>query len=98
MRVGFIALALALGGCQYIEYPTAGPDAGNPNRMAYVGQPGSQYDPAANPPRDVGQVTYNPDAPLANLPADETVPPPPAASAISTAPLTPVPGTTRLPR
>jgi hypothetical protein len=95
MRVGIIALALALGGCQYIEYPTHGPDAGNPNRMAYAGQPGGLYDRAANPPQDIGQVTYNPDAPLANnLPADETLPAPsisaPPAGTVTAAPLPPM--------
>ena len=95
MRFGIIALALALGGCQYIEYPLPGPDAGNPNRMAYAGQPGSLYDRAANPPTDIGRASYNAYAPLANnLPADETLPPPtlpgPLAGPVTAAPLAPM--------
>jgi hypothetical protein len=38
--------------------------AGNPNWNSYVGQAGSTYDAAANPPQTIGTVTYNPLAPL----------------------------------
>ncbi len=46
-----------------------GPQAGNPNDDAYVGQAGSTYDVAANPPRTAGIVTYDPYAPLPAPPA-----------------------------
>ena len=38
---------------------------GNPNWQPYAGQAGSTYDSAANPPKTVGTVAYNPYAPLA---------------------------------
>ena len=38
--------------------------AGNPNWDAYIGQPGSTYDSAANPAQTIGTVSYNPNAPL----------------------------------
>jgi hypothetical protein len=41
-----------------------GTSAGNPNDDAYIGQPDSTYDIAANPPRTDGVVSYNPYAPL----------------------------------
>jgi hypothetical protein len=97
MRVAVSALVLcvALGGCQYIKYPTHGPDAGNPDHDAYAGAPGSAYDRAANPPSDIGLASYNAYAPLANnLPADETLPAPtlagPAPGAVTAAPLPPM--------
>ncbi len=95
MRIGIVALALALGGCQSLEYPSHGPDAGNPNRMAYAGDPGSVYDRAANPPGNIGRATYDAYAPLTNLPADEMLPAPsldaPPAGAVTAAPLNPPP-------
>jgi hypothetical protein len=42
----------------------ASPNEGNPDADAYVGNPGSVYDVAANPPRTIGMVSYNPMAPL----------------------------------
>lgn len=96
MRVAVSALVLcvALGGCQYIKYPTHGPDAGNPDHDAYAEEPGSTYDHAANPPTNIGRASYDAYAPLAaNLPADETLPPPatsstvPPAGSVTTAPL-----------
>jgi len=96
MRIGIVALALALGGCQYIEYPPPGPDAGNPNHMPYAGGPGSLYDRAANPPSNIGRVSYDAYAPLANnLPADETLPAPnlsTPAGGVTAAPLPPTAG------
>ena len=41
--------------------------AGNPNWDNYAGQPGSTYDTAANPPQTIGQVQYNPYAPLPSV-------------------------------
>ena len=61
MRLIFVALAgLALSGCSIL---TGGND-GNPYNDAYAGSPGSIYDAAANPPQTIGQVTYDPMAPL----------------------------------
>lgn len=40
---------------------------GNPNWANYAGQPGSTYDAAANPPQTIGNVTYNPYAPLPSV-------------------------------
>ena len=37
---------------------------GNPNGQPYIGQAGSTYDAAANPPRTDSVVSYNPMAPL----------------------------------
>jgi hypothetical protein len=37
---------------------------GNPNGQSYAGQPGSTYDAAANPPKTVGTVSYDPYGPL----------------------------------
>lgn len=57
-----------------------GPD-GNPEHDAYAGQPGSVYDPAANPPQMLGTVTYNPDAvtpQVAPIPQAQTAPAPAA--------------------
>ena len=56
--------------------------AGNPNRDPYLGEPGSVYDSAANPPRTDAVVTYNPNAPLPppavnNAPANANMPAPP---------------------
>jgi len=83
MRIGIIALALALGGCQTIEYPSHGPDAGNPNHMAYAGASGSVYDRAANPPSDIGRSSYDAYGPLTDLPAGDTLPPPGAAAPLN---------------
>ena len=54
---------------------------GNPNGDAYIGQPGSVYDKAANPPRTAGVVTYNPYAPLPPQANASTATPMPAAPA-----------------
>ena len=93
MKAIFLAAvsAVSLSGCEYISYPTE--PAGNPGDLPYAGQPGSVYDPAANPPRDIGQVSYNANGPLEkNLPAGAYIPPPAAQSDVTTAPLTPLPG------
>lgn len=67
-------MSLALTGCALYR-----PSAGNPNGDAYVGQAGSTYEAAVNPAGTVGQVSYNPSAPL-----PETVQPPmPSGAAIS---------------
>ena len=75
MRVAIALMFCAtLGGCEYFHDPLQH-DPGNPAHDAYAGQPGSVYDAAANPPRDIGQVAYDPNAPLPrNLPADATLP------------------------
>jgi hypothetical protein len=88
--IGIVALALTLGGCQYVEYPLPGPDAGNPSRMPYAGGPGSLYDSAANPPSNIGRASYDAYSPLTNLPADEALPPPSAPLAVTAAPLPPM--------
>ena len=81
IAIGLLFLGTALGGCQYLGNPAWGPDAGNPNHFAYAGAPGSVYDVAANPPSDIGRVSYNAYAPLTNnLPADAALPPPTAAT------------------
>jgi hypothetical protein len=51
--------------------------AGNPDRTAYAGQPGSTYDAAANPAQPAAPIAYNPLAPLpapATTPANAPVP------------------------
>lgn len=52
-------LSLALSGCALYR-----PSAGNPNGDAYIGGPASSYEAQANPPKTVGEVSYNPSAPL----------------------------------
>jgi len=52
-------LSLALSGCALYR-----PSAGNPNGDAYIGSASSTYEARANPPKIVGQVSYNPSAPL----------------------------------
>jgi hypothetical protein len=52
-------MSLALAGCALYR-----PSAGNPNGDAYVGHAGSTYEAAVNPASTVGQVSYNPSAPL----------------------------------
>lgn len=66
-------MSLALTGCALYR-----PSAGNPNGDAYTGQAGSTYEASVNPPSTVGQVNYNPSAPL-----PETAQPPGASSGIS---------------
>ena len=72
-------LSLSLSACALYA-----PSAGNPNGNAYLGSAGSAYEPAVNPPHIMGQVTYNPSAPL-----PETTQPPVASGAGMTAPTTP---------
>ena len=64
-------MSLALTGCAFYR-----PSAGNPNGDAYLGNHGSTYETSANPPSTVGQVSYNPSAPL-----PETTQPPVASGA-----------------
>ncbi|HEY5083553.1 MAG TPA: hypothetical protein VII48_03455 [Rhizomicrobium sp.] len=52
-------LSLSLTGCALYR-----PSAGNPNGDAYVGHAASTYDTTVNPPASMGQVSYNPSAPL----------------------------------
>ena len=52
-------LSLALSGCALYR-----PSAGNPNGDAYIGSPASTYEARANPPKIMGEVSYNPSAPL----------------------------------
>jgi hypothetical protein len=75
---------LALPGCALYA-----PSAGNPNGDAYLGARGSTYEASVNPGQTVGQVAYNPSAPLPPT-ADTTMsngaplvapPPPPARPA-----------------
>jgi hypothetical protein len=42
---------------------------GNPDHQPYAGRPGSVYDAAANPPRQIGTVAYNPHTPAPGDPA-----------------------------
>ncbi len=72
-------LSLSLSGCVFYS-----PSDGNPNGNAYLGSAGSAYEPAANPPRIMGQVSYNPSAPL-----PETTQPPIASGAGMAVPNTP---------
>lgn len=60
-----------------VPYSWAFPGSdGNPEHDAYAGQAGSVYDPATNPPRQIGTVTYNPDAvSMTNDPAIGTMAP-----------------------
>jgi hypothetical protein len=80
----FIVGALCLGVCG-----CASPNEGNPDGAAYAGTPGSIYDVAANPPRIVGTVSYDPYAPLPAMPAMGTsgaAMPPPMPSSGAMAP------------
>lgn len=54
------ALALTLSGCALYR-----PSAGNPNGDAYIGNGGSTYEASVNPPKTVGEISYNPSAALA---------------------------------
>ena len=68
MKSGLILAGVAiLGPLNPLWFPYGafipGP-SGNPDWNAYAGQPGSTYDAAANPPRTIGTVTYDPYAPL----------------------------------
>jgi len=69
-------LSLALSGCVFYV-----PSDGNPNGNSYLGSAGSSYEPTVNPPRIMGQVSYNPSAPL----PETTQPPVPSGAALSTA-------------
>jgi len=82
-----LGVATSLTACAYPD-PKA-PDAGNPNHLAYAGEAGSAYDPAVNPPRNLGQVTYDPNQPLPNnLPAGSALPSPvPSGNAVTMSPL-----------
>jgi hypothetical protein len=71
-------LSLSLTGCALYR-----PSAGNPDGDAYIGHAGSTYEATANPPATVGQVSYNPSAPL-----PETTQPPGASGAALGAPAT----------
>lgn len=65
--VFIVAVALVLLGCAAFT----GEGAGNPDGTAYAGAPGSVYSSAANPPRIIGVVSYDPNAmqvPTADLP------------------------------
>ena len=64
-------MSLALTGCALYR-----PSAGNPNGDAYLGNHGSTYETSVNQPNTVGQVSYNPSAPL-----PETTQPPIASGA-----------------
>jgi hypothetical protein len=58
---------LAVSGCAQ----WSGSSAGNPGGAAYAGSPDSVYDVAANPPRTIGTVSYDPNAaplPMSDLP------------------------------
>ena len=64
-------MSLALTGCALYR-----PSAGNPNGDAYIGHAGSTYETTVNAPATMGQVSYNPPAPL-----PETTQPPVASGA-----------------
>lgn len=74
-------LALGLSGCALYR-----PSAGNPNGDAYVGGSDSTYEARANPPQTIGQVAYNPSAPL-----PESVEPSVPSGAALSMPTTPPP-------
>lgn len=79
-----IKFAPAVIGLFMVPYGALVPQSpGNPNGDAYVGQPGSTYDAAANPPKTLGVVTYDPYAPLppANPAAPGAMPAQPAMPA-----------------
>ena len=83
-----LAATASLTACAYPDHNA--PDVGNLNHFAYAGEPGSAYDRAANPPRDIGQVAYDPNQPLAlNLPANDPQPPIPPSE--TTAPVVSTP-------
>ena len=92
--IAALSLLLAAAG---LTACTSDPDAanpGNPNHMAYAGEPGSVYDAAANPPRNIGQVAYNPNQPLdTNLPFNQRLP---TATSEPLQPLVPPPGSPAL--
>lgn len=69
-------LGLSLSGCALYA-----PSDGNPDGNAYLGNKGSVYEAAVNPAKNVGEVTYNPSAPL-----PETTQPPVANGSGMTAP------------
>jgi hypothetical protein len=64
-------MSLALTGCALYR-----PSAGNPDGDAYLGHAGSAYETTVNPPSTMGQVSYDPSAPL-----PETTQPPVASGA-----------------
>jgi hypothetical protein len=72
-------LGLALSACALYT-----PSEGNPDGDAYIGSHGSAYETAANPPQNMGGVSYNPSAPLS-----ETTQPSGPSGAALTAPLNP---------
>jgi hypothetical protein len=74
------ALSLALSGCALYT-----PSAGNPNGDHYLGSAGSTYEAAANPARSIGDVSYNPSAPL----PETTQPTVPSGAALNTPTNTP---------
>ena len=93
IRIAALLAAASLSACAYPDPKAA--DVGNPNHYAYAGEAGSFYDPAVNPPKDIGQVAYNPNQPLEyNLPAGDPMPraatTTPYTAPVTAAPLTPV--------
>ena len=85
--LALLAAATNLTGCAWSD----GVPPGNPNQFAYVGEPGSFYDPAVNPPKDVGQVAYDPNQPLSvNLPANDALAPTGSTAPVMASPLNPV--------
>jgi len=70
MKTVALALLVFLGGCSSM---TGGSD-GNPNDVAYAGTQGSVYDSSANPPAQVGTVTYDENA--AQKIPDDVIPAP----------------------
>lgn len=67
MKAGWILGVLML---PYAGAFLPGP-AGNPDHEPYLGETGSVYDSAANPPRTDAVVAYDPNAPLPK-PADNS--------------------------
>jgi hypothetical protein len=85
MKSGLILAGLAiLGPLNPLWFPYGAfipSSPGNPDWSPYVGQLGSTYDSAANPPQTIGTVSYNPYAPLPTV-----VPSTPSGSASGATP------------
>jgi hypothetical protein len=71
MKSGIILAGLAILGPLnplWVPYGAFVPKSwGNPDWDTYLGEAGSTYDAAANPPQTIGTVTYNPYAPMPSV-------------------------------
>ncbi len=65
MKSGLVLASLIIFTPLWVPYGAIlAKSAGNPNWDPYNGQVGSTYDAAANPPKTIGTVAYDPYAPL----------------------------------